>query len=646
MVDVLQQFRQECMGALMDALEKTYPEWAGKLQRLHVASSFEFGELASSIAHEIAREKKLPPKEVAHTIRNALSIRADSLIASVEDVAGYINFKLNYTLAGPTILEAAVRENDIFGVEKTAQPMRVSVEHTSANPVGPITMATVRNSILGDALARLLKARGHAVNRRFYVDDVGRQVCLLAYGYKLLKRPPPEGKVDHWFGRLYACTNCAVQIEATKKKLRELQTSGGAGDKQTELQRNLDEWVGIASELEATDKELLGKVVAAVQAQNDPEGDVEEIGRRYERKDEQVAELVRQVANLCLDGVKASLREIGITFDTWDWESQLLWDGLVDQSLKRLAQLPFTKEDKGSLALDVNAIVEAYELREQFKLAHNYEVPKLTLVRSDGTTLYSTRDIAYSIAKFKDSDRVINVIASEQSLPQLQIRIALYALGEKKPALNMVHYAYGLVELPGIKMSKRRAHFVTLDQVLEQARSKVDETMAGRKEELGKAETDRVIQNIAEGAVKFAMLNINSTKNLTFTWDRVLSLEKNSAPFINYAYTRAGSILKKIGNVPSKVEGSALTHPLERLLIFKVGQMEEVFREASDQLKPEELASYASSVAEKFHEYYEKVDVIHADEDVKNARAALVWAVKVVLHNSMELLGITLSERM
>jgi arginyl-tRNA synthetase len=646
LVDVLQQFRQECMGALTAALEKTYPEWAGKLQRLDVASSFEFGELASSIAHEIAREKKLSPKDVAHTVHNAIAIRADCLIASVEDVAGYINFRLNYSLAGPLILESAVRENDSFGVEKAAKPMRVSVEHTSANPVGPITMATVRNSILGDALARLLKARGHVVNRRFYVDDVGRQVCLLAYGYKLLKRPQPNGKVDHWFGRLYACTNCAVQIEATKKKLRELRASEGAEEKQAELQRNLDEWVVIASELEASDKELLDKVVAAVQAQDNPEGDVEEIGRKYEQKDDQVVELVRQVATLCLEGVKASLREIGITFDTWDWESQLVWDGLVDQSLKRLAQLPFTKQDKGSLALDINAIVEAYELREEFKLAHNYEVPKLTLVRSDGTTLYSTRDIAYSIAKFKDSDRVINVIASEQSLPQLQIRIALYALGEKNPALNMVHYAYGLVELPGVKMSKRRAHFVTLDQVLEQARSKVDETMAGRKEELGKAETDRIIQNIAEGAIKFAMLNLNSIKNLTFTWDRVLSLEKNSAPFINYAYTRAGSILKKIGNIPTKVDGSTLTHPLERLLIFKVGQMEEVFREAADQLKPEELAAYASSVAEKFHEYYEKVDVIHADENVKNARAALVGAVKVVLHNSTELLGITLSERM
>jgi len=142
------------------------------------------------------------------------------------------------------------------------------------------------------------------------------------------------------------------------------------------------------------------------------------------------------------------------------------------------------------------------------------------------------------------------------------------------------------------------------------------------------------------------MLSVNSTKNLTFTWDRVLSLEKNSAPFINYAYTRAGSILRKLGQAPTNPDCSLLSHPLEHFLLLKIGQLPDVFSAAADQLKPEELTSYASVVAEKFHEYYEKVDVIHANEEVKNARAALVAAVQIVLQNSMELIGINLSERM
>ena len=195
-------------------------------------------------------------------------------------------------------------------------------------------------------------------------------------------------------------------------------------------------------------------------------------------------------------------------------------------------------------------------------------------------------------------------------------------------------------------MSKRRARYVALDDVLQQAKARVRETMAQRKEELNATQSEEIIRSIALGAIRFAMLNINSVKNMTFTWDRVLSLERSSAPFINYAYTRAGSILRKFAEMPEKANLTLLTHPLERLLILKVAQMAQVFCEAADQLKPEELAAYANSLAEKFHEYYEKVDVIHSDEQVKNARAVLVSAVQIVLRNSMKLLGISLSERM
>lgn len=644
MPTVLQQFKAECIETLNVALSITYPDSSRGQYRLSVPGSLQFGELASSVAHEIVRQKGLQPQDVAHKITSAIKLDDRTLIANVEEAAGYINFRLNYAIAGPLILDTVATENQNYGLVRIANPTRVCVEHTSSNPAGPVTMATARNSILGDALARLSNARGHSVIRRFYVDDVGRQVSILAYGYNLLTRPAPEGKADHYFGRLYACTNCAVQIETTKRKLASI--GEGQAEERTKLQANLDEWVGIAAELETLDKELLGKVVKIVQLETDPERAIQELGRRYEANDEATTRLIRTMVERCLEGIKVSLHEIGIDFDRWDWESQLLWDGFVKKTLDKLTQLPFTKPKGASFVLDANAIVDAYNLRETFGLSSNYEVPPLTLVRSDGTTLYSTRDVAYSLVKFRDSDRVINVIASEQTLPQLQIRLALYALGENDAALNMVHYSYGLVELPGVKMSKRRAHFITLDEVVEQAKARVVQTLAERKQETGSAESQQIILNIAYGAIKFAMLSVNSAKNLMFTWDRVLSLERNSAPFINYAYTRAGSILRKLGMAPKKPDCSLLNHPLEHILLFKIGQLPDVFCEAADQLKPEDLATYASALAEKFHEYYEKVDVIHADEQVKNARAALVASVQVVLRNSMELLGINLSERM
>jgi len=645
--NILQQFRDECNSALRDALEKSFPEWVVKILRLTVPPSLEFGELTSSIAHEIARQKQLQPQQVAQAICAALPIRKGTLLANVESVSGYVNFKIDYKVAAPQILANALREDVRFGIEKSEHPIRMTVEHTSANPSGPLTMGHARNAILGDVLARLLKARGHSIKKRFYIDDMGRQVSILAYGYSLLKEPEPQGKADHWFGRLYACTNCAVQVEATKLKLKQIVDDPNQSEQRVELQRNLDDWVGIAAELGATDAELLAKVVNAVRAEPNPEKAIQDIGRRYEQNEKEAVALVRKVSELCLNGIRATLDEMDITFDTWDWEGELLWNGSVDKTLARLAKLPFAKKEGASISLDVNSILDAYSLRKEFGLSENYEVPPLTLVRSDGTTLYPTRDIAYSIAKSADSDKVINVIASEQNLPQLQIRLALYALGEQKAALNQIHYAYGLVELPGgVKSSKRRAHYVALDDVIEQARSRVEQTMAQRKEELGATESHRTAQNIALGAIRFTLLNVNSMKNMTFTWDRVLSLERNSAPFINYAYTRAGSILRKLGEFPKNADCSLLTHPLELLLIFKIGQMTDVFCEAADQLKPEELTGYVNSMAEKFHEYYEKVDVIHAGADVKNARAWLVRAIQVVLRNSMELLGISESERM
>jgi arginyl-tRNA synthetase len=644
--DVLQQFKEECTDALKAALTTVFPEWVDKVKRLTIPPNVEFGELSSSIAHEIARQIQLAPKEVAHEIKGAIDTTGKSFIAAVEEAGGYVNFRLNYNIAGTLVLEAALRENEAFGIEKVQKPLRISVEHTSANPGGPLTMGHARNAILGDALARLLKARGHAVNRRFYIDDAGRQVAILAYGYRLLNEPKPQGKPDHWFGRLYACTNCALQIETTKKKLGQLGADPEESEQRLTLQRELDEWVGIAAELENTDKELLNQVAKRVQEQPDPEQAVQELGRKYEQNDRDVTVLVRKVSNLCLQGIKATLSEMDIEFDTWDWESQVLWDGEVDKILPNLRRLPFARSEGLSMSLDVNAIVDAYSLREEFELSESYEVPPVTLVRSDGTTLYPTRDIAYTLVKFKDSNKVINVIATEQSLPQLQIRLALYALGEREASRNLIHYAYGMVELPGVKMSKRRARYIALDDVLQQAKARVNETMSRRKDELGATESDEIIRSIALGAIRFTMLNVNSAKNLTFTWDRVLSLERNSAPFINYAYTRAGSIIRKLGEIPEKANLTLLNNPLERLLILKIAQLPEVFREAADQLKPEELAGYANSVAEKFHEYYEKVDVIHSDEQVRNARAVLVRAAQIVLRNSIELLGIRVSERM
>jgi len=643
----LTRFREQCCQALTLSISQLYhldlPD-----PMLEEPPSLEFGELASSVSFELAKTTKMRPPDIAKQIAGQIDPAKFELIAQVEPAgSGYVNFHLDFSKAAREILMDAVSSAESYGLKAIAEPKRIVVEHTSANPSGPLHLGHARNTILGDALARILRARGHKVQTRFYIDDVGKQVAMLAYGYSLLGEPKPVGKPDEWLGLLYACVNCAVQTETLKAEISRLRGVSDPEQKTPELTRDLDDWASVARELESIDSELLHRTLEAVRSRTEPMREVEQIVIQYEKGDDRTRRIVREVAELSLQGMRGTLKEMEIMFDAWDWESDLVWSGEVRDSMKKLSSSPFAITDGTSLSLDVDKIAKTYGLDKALGFAENYEVPPVTLVRSDGTTLYVTRDIAYSLKKFRDADVVVNVIGSEQKLAQLQLKLALYALGAGQIAENLIHYAYGIVELPGVKMSKRRARYISLDEIISQAISRAQEKISSRQEPLSERDRAEISRTVGLGAIRYAMLSTSSVKTITFTWDRVLSLERNSAPFINYAYTRAGGILSKAGEVQEDPDYRALTDPLERLLILQIGKLPMIFAESADRLKPEQIASYVNMLAEKFHEYYERVNVLRADTPaLKAARLMLVRALRTVLANSMGVLGIDLSERM
>jgi arginyl-tRNA synthetase len=156
-------------------------------------------------------------------------------------------------------------------------------------------------------------------------------------------------------------------------------------------------------------------------------------------------------------------------------------------------------------------------------------------------------------------------------------------------------------------------------------------------------------ETISIGAIKYALLSVEPLHEVVFSWDRVLNFNTNSAPFINYAYTRANGILKKIGNISLPINYTKLEHPLEKRLILLLAKFPSIFIDASDRLRPDDLATYANQLTKQFHEYYEneKVDVSHLDDnELKNSRAHLINGFKIVVSNCMDILGIVLSERM
>lgn len=604
----------------------------------------EFGELSSSICFDIGKDLGQSPREIAGEVLRKVDYTVFKYVSRVEEAGGgYVNFHLNYAQASPRILTEVLENSCAYGYVKAEHPLRIVVEHTSVNPVHAIHIGQARNTVLGDSIARILKARGHSVKTRYYVDDMGRQSAILAYGYSRLGSEEFEGKIDHFLGSVYSLTNCIMEVKSLKRRIDE--TPPDRIEELNQLRAKLDEWVSIAAELQEKHPMLFEKLTTLVE--DDAEANVGKLIRDYEQKEPSAVEAIRRVSSLCLEGFKETLRRLEVEFDSWDWESDLVWSSAVGKILEELKKTGYVREVEGVLELESERIVDDLNLREKLQLTGRYSLPPLTLARSDGTTLYTLRDIAYTLRKFEEADKVVNVIGAEQRLAQIHVKAALYALRKPSYADNLIHFAFGLVEMPGYKMSSRRGRFITLDSVMMESIKRAEVEVEKRSKNLPEEEKRKIAETIAISAVKYTLLSVDPSKTVVFTWDRVLSLEKNSAPFINYAYTRAVGILNKAPSLKAQPDFKLLVHPLEKALILRVATFPEVFEEAAEKLRPENLANYSNELAEIFHEYYEKVNVIRAEsEELKSARVGLVKAVKIVLENAMSLLGVKLTPKM
>jgi arginyl-tRNA synthetase len=299
------------------------------------------------------------------------------------------------------------------------------------------------------------------------------------------------------------------------------------------------------------------------------------------------------------------------------------------------------------LEFDADKVVQELDLKPLLGLREGYEVPSLTLVRADGTTLYTTRDVAYNLWKFQTADQVINVIGMEQALAQLQLKILLCALGHLDKVKNLRHFAYSLVKLPGYKMSGRAGRYITLDETVDEAVKRAYDEVVKRSPQLPEEEKKRVSSLVGVGAIKYALVQVDPGKPVVFTWDRVLDFEKNSAPYIQYSHARAGSILRKAERKPENPDYGLLKEPIERDLILTLSKFPGVFFDSAENLRPNEIADYANILADKFNTFYGALPVIKAKPpELSDARLALVEATKIVLRNALTLVGIEAPEKM
>jgi arginyl-tRNA synthetase len=370
------------------------------------------------------------------------------------------------------------------------------------------------------------------------------------------------------------------------------------------------------------------------------------LNTKYENNDPETVAEVRTQIKYCLNGFEDSLGKIGIAFDSFDFESDLVWAQAAEEVLDKLLASGYVIEDMGAKVLDCDKIAKELGLKERWGLHPEHEIPRLVLVRSDGTTLYTLRDMAYSIEKFGHAGRVINVIGMEQTLAQLQLRIALAAIGETEMADNQLHYAYEFVKLPGVKMSGRLGRYVTLNDVLSKAVELAREEVEARNPDLPNDEKKGISEMVGFGAVKYTLLSVDPMKQVVFDWKKALNFETNSAPFIQYSHARTCNILKRAQEMPEPSYGE-LEAIKERELVNLLAQFPEVFERAADELQPSNLTAYANTLADKFNSFYATQSVLKAEtKGLQGARLKVVDATRITLRNTLEVLGIDAPQRM
>jgi len=645
-----ESFRAECVSVLEDALNEEGVPQAGEAVKLAVPSDPSLGDLSFS-TFGMAKAVHQDPRAIATRLAGRASGSGSPLISRVEAAGGgYVNFFIGLSRFAELTMGAVSEGGAGYG-RLDPDGERVIVEHTSVNPIHPIHIGGARNSIIGDCLARILSASGKDVKRHFYVDDVGLQVAQTSYGYSKAGGAAPRGagalKGDHFIGFIYATTSCAMNIKRLKAEVAKLRSEGKDEDALKGI-GELDDWASAANDLRAKNGPVFDRVFGAVSSSPDPEGEIAGLLQRYEGRESGAVELVRGLCETAISGFRETLGRVGVEFDSWDWESELAsWSGGADEAVRRLSETEFTKVEEGTTILDAEKVVARFGLKEKYSLRQ--EVPPLTLKRSDGTTLYTTRDLAYTLWKFGRAERVINVISIEQKLPQLQLKLALYALGRGDLADRLVHFSYELVHLPGYKMSGRRGRYVAFDDVLNEAVERAYREVSTKSPHLSEEERRKISEVVGIGSVRYAMIVVASNKPITFTWDRVLNFEQNSAPFIQYAHARACNILAKVG--PEWAGGerdyAALSSKYEKDVVVKLAVFPDLVAEAGRNLRPEAVADYANDLASKFNHFYDNVPVLKtASPPARNARLQLVESVRAVLENALAIIGIEAPSRM
>ncbi len=450
--------------------------------------------------------------------------------------------------------------------------VKVLLEHTSVNPTGPIHIGRARNPIIGDSLARIMRMAGYEVTTEYLVNDVGRQMVMLEWAVKNL-----EGR----------------DIQPPDRDKEDFK---------------LVKYYQKANELLETDQNLEKKISDMIQ--------------RFEKGDKELTKEIRKVAERVLRGIVESLERIDIHINNFYWESDLILSGKATYVVTKLKD-KFLEQD-GALYIDL----APYGIKG--------EDTRWFLTRSDGTTLYPTRDIAYHLMKFDRCDVAINVLGEDQKLGQQQLKVGLDLIKAGREPETLF---YSFVALPEGRMSTRAGRVVNLDDLIDEAIERANAEVKKRRPELPSDRAAEISEIIGIGALRYNIVRLQPEKKIVFKWEEALNFEGNSAPFLQYAHARACSILSKAAE-RGTIDASSLSHPSELKLAKVLGQFPHAISSSAGNRRPHIVAAYAYEAASLFNIFYRDCPVLHAEEPLRSTRLALVDMTRIVLRNALDCIGL------
>ena len=605
-MNIEQQLTADVRAAIKALYGQEVPDNLLQLQK----TKREFEGHLTLVTFPLLRISRKKPEQTAQEIGQYLQENSDA-VAAFNVVKGF----LNLVVAPQKWVELleVIDADDHYGfVKPTEASPLVMIEYSSPNTNKPLHLGHVRNNLLGWSLSQIMEANGNRVVKTNIVNDRGIHICksMLAWlKYGNGETPQSSGKKgDHLIGDYYVAFD-----KHYREQVKELKAKFIAE--------------GIAEE------------EAETRAKNEAPLIVEahEMLVKWEQGDKEVRDLWRKMNAWVYEGFDETYKALGVGFDKIYYESDTYLEGKekVDEGLKKGI---FYRRPDGSVWADLT----------------KEGLDEKLLLRADGTSVYMTQDIGTAKLRFQDYpiDKMIYVVGNEQNYHFQVLSILLDKLGFEW-GKSLVHFSYGMVELPNGKMKSREGTVVDADELVaemvRQARKTADES--GKFADMPEEEKAQVARIVGMGALKYFLLKVDARKNMLFNPEESIDFNGNTGPFIQYTYARIRSILRKAAEagieVPAQLPTDVELSVKEEALVQHVADFANVVRQAGQEYSPSSVAAYCYDLVKEYNQFYHDFSILREEDAKKRAfRLVLSKNVAKVVRLGMSLLGIEMPERM